>query len=412
MINYSRHVLGNGMKCIIHEDRGTSLATMNIVFNAGSKFENPQLTGLAHLMEHLMFSGSENAEDFDTPLQLAGGENNAFTNNDITSYYITLPAENIETAFWLESDRMLSLFLNEESLDVQRKVVIEEFRQRYLNQPYGDLMLLLRPEAYKVHSYGWPTIGKSTEHIEKISLSDVREFHNKFYSPSNAVLSVAGNVNTVTIISLAEKWFGGIIGIQSILPVLQQEPEQDEHRKIFVERKVPSDLIYKAWHICSRTHDDFRAMDIFTDLLSGGESGLLYERLVRDRKVFSEVNAWITGDTDPGLMMLYGRLMDGVDLGNAEKELMEVISGPLSGPPSKWEMEKMNNRFEATTLMSNLSSVNKAMNLATYENLGDVSLINREIEGYRSVSAAEVSDTASKYVTDNNCTTLYYKAIK
>jgi predicted Zn-dependent peptidase len=412
MTEFRKFQLDNGLKILIHEDSSTPLVAMNILYKVGSRNEDPRHTGLAHLFEHLMFGGSVNIPEFDSPLQLAGGENNAFTNNDITDYYITIPSKNIETAFWLESDRMLGLDLSKKSLEVQKKVVSEEYKQRYLNQPYGDAMLILRPLSYKVHPYMWPTIGMDISHIEKVKLEQVMDFYNTWYTPGNAILSITGNVKTAEALKLSEKWFGNIPSGHKKELTLPSEPVQTEERAAEVERKVPSDVIYKAWHVCSRGEKDFYTLDLLTDLLAGGESGRLYTSLVRDKKLFSDINAYLTGDIDPGLMVVYGKLMNGVDMDHAEKEIMNILEEISLSSAGSYEMEKVKNKFEANSVMANTNILNKATNLCLYEMLGDAAMMNREIESYRSVTAADVVKAAGKYFRNTNCSTLYYKSIK
>jgi zinc protease len=412
MTEFRRFQLDNGLKILIHEDSSTPLVAMNLLYMVGSRNEDPDHTGLAHLFEHLMFGGSENIPEFDSPLQLAGGENNAYTNNDLTDYYITIPAENIETAFWLESDRMLGLDLSEKSLEVQKRVVTEEFKQRYLNQPYGDSMLILRPLAYKVHPYRWPTIGMDIKHIEEVSLTEVGNFYNKWYSPDNAILAITGNIKTGEAMKLAEKWFGNIPATKRVQPVFTSEPIQTEARVAEVRRDVPSDLIYKAWHVGKRTDRDFYPLDLMTDVLAGGESGRLYTSLVRDKKLFSDINTYLTGDIDPGLMVVYGKLMNGVDIEHAEKEIMNLLDELLSSAISTYEMEKVKNKFEANSVMANTNIMNKATHLSLFEMIGDAGLINKEIEAYRNVTPGEVISAAQKYLVNSNCSTLYYKSIK
>ncbi len=410
MIKFSKTELENGLKVIVHEDHSTPLVALNILYDAGSKYEDPEKTGLAHLMEHLMFSGSVNIPDFDTNLQLAGGENNAWTNNDITDFYLTVPVDNLETALWLESDRMIGLDLTEKSLEVQRKVVMEEFRQRYLNQPYGDTMLLLRPSAYERHPYRWPAIGMDLGHIEKIGLPDIIRFFETRYSPDNAILSIAGNIEPEKAFDLCEKWFGGAGRRLVSKPVLPAEPDQKAGKVITVERDVPHDLLYKAWHVCHRDHPDFRSLDLLTDILAGGESGRLHEKLVREKKLFSEVNAYLTGDIDPGLLLFYGKLMTGCDMYKAEEEvivLIEVLKRECAGTA---EIEKIKNRFESVTLMSNLSALNKAVNLSFFELLGDAEMINAETSEYLRITPEEIRNSACRYMSDERCTTLYYKS--
>jgi predicted Zn-dependent peptidase len=412
VIKFEKFSAANGLKVIIHEDRTTPMVAMNILYNAGSKFEHPNRTGLAHLMEHLMFSGSANIPDFDSPLQLAGGENNAYTNNDITDFYDYIPAGNLETAFWLESDRMLSPDFSETSLDIQKKVVIEEYKQRYLSQPYGDVMLLLRPVVYEKHPYRWPTIGMDISHLEKIKLDDVKNFFRSRYSPHNAILSLAGNIDPGKAVELINKWFGEVPIRNIPSPELPVEPDQKSKKIITIERNVPSDLLYKAWHVCRRADDDFRVLDLLTDLLAGGESGRLHEILVREKKMFSEVNAYLSGDIDPGLLFFYGKLMAGVDIYRAEEEVTLIFDRLKTSLPDKTEMEKVRNRFESITLMSNLSVLDKAVNLCNFELLGDAGLINSQVDSFRKIQPFQVTEATGKYISEDNCTTLYYRSVK
>ncbi len=412
MVSFSRLTLGNGLRVIAHHDGSTPLTAMNLLFNVGSRHEDPGMTGMAHLFEHLMFTGTEAVPEFDLPLQLAGGENNAFTSNDITDYYITIPADNIETAFWIESDRMNGLELTQKSLDIQRHVVIEEFRQRYLNQPYGDAMLILRPLAYRIHPYRWPTIGMDISHIENVSLEKAREFFNSYYSPSNAVLTISGNTPPDVAFELAVKWFGPISQRTIINHPIPAEPEQTEERYAETVRNVPSNALYKAWHICGRKSDDFHALDLLTDILAGGESGRLYTKLVREKNIFSEINAWLTSDIDPGLAILSGKLMQGVSFDDAERAVDEVINELKDKKIPLSELNKVRNKYESSTLLSNTSVLNKAMNLSVYDILGDPGMINGEVSRYREVSAVRARDTAIRYFKATNCTTLFYKSSK
>jgi zinc protease len=412
MIDFKRHTLDNGLKILVHEDSSTPLVAMNIIYDIGSRDEDPQLTGMAHLFEHLMFGGSKNVPDFDTPLQMAGAENNAFTNNDYTNYYLTIPANNLETGFWLESDRMLSLSFSEESLNIQKKVVIEEFKQRYLNQPYGDIMLLLRPLAYKVHPYQWSTIGKEISHIEKVALTDIKDFFFSHYAPDNAILSLAGNVKYEEVLRLSDKWFGPIRKRGVPLRKLVQEPVQDKERTLQVEKDVPSDVLYKAWHICPRISKDFNTLDVLTDVLAGGESGRLYSSLVRDKKLFSDINGYLTGELDPGLLIINGKLMEGISFDTAEKAIKEVIDDLLKTPVPIIEMEKVRNKFESSMLFSNTSVINKAMNMGFYELLGDANTVNKEVELYNNVTPVMVVEAAKNYIIPSNSSTLQYKSLK
>lgn len=410
MINFNKFRLDNGLRVIVHEDRSTPLAAMNILYDVGSKDEDPSLTGMAHLFEHLMYCGTENIPEYDLPLQLAGGENNAFTNNDITNYYLTLPSVNIETAFWLESDRMLEPGFTQKKLDVQRSVVIEEFKQRYLNQPYGDVMLLLRPLIYTTHPYKWPTIGMDISHIEKVDLDHVKDFFSHHYTPDNAILTLTGNIDPDKAYNLAVKWFGSVPKRKRAIRNLPPEPAQTHGKKLTVERNVPSDALYKAWHMGPRKSRDYHALDLMTDLLAGGESGWLYNRLVRGKNLFSEINAYITSDIDPGLVIINGKLMNGTDIKKAEKAVNEVINELMDSALTDYELEKVKNRFESSVVLSNTSLLNKAMNLSTYELLGDPHMVNREVESYRAVSREMVRENAIKYLSPENCTTLFYLA--
>jgi len=408
MINFSRFSLDNGLRVIVHEDRSTPLVAMNILYDVGSKDEDPAITGLAHMFEHLMYCGSVNIPEYDLPLQLAGGENNAFTNNDITDYYLTVPAENIETGFWLESDRMLEPGLSQKKLDIQKNVVIEEFKQRYLNQPYGDAMLLLRRLAYTVHPYRWPTIGMDISHLENVTLENVMSFFALHYVTDNAILALTGNITPGRAYDLAAKWFGPIPGRASSPRSLPKEPDQNQKKNLTVEKNVPSDALYKAWHMGPRLSEDYYTLDLSTDLLAGGESGRLYNKLVREKNLFSEINAYITSDTDPGLIILSGKLMKGTDIYKAENAVNEVINELKDFALTSNELEKVKNKFESSTVLSNTSILNKALNLSIYELLGDTGLINREVESYRAVSRKMVQDAAIRYLNPENCTTLFY----
>lgn len=413
MIQYSRFTLENGLRILVHEDRSTPLVTVNILYDVGSRDENPDMTGLAHLFEHLMFGGSVNIPDYDQPLQLVGAENNAFTNNDITNYYITVPADNIETAFWLESDRMLELSFSQKSLDTQKAVVIEEYKQRYLNQPYGDAILLLRPHAYKVHPYRWATIGMDISHIEKVELQTIKDFFFSHYGPNNAMLCLSGNISNDRAIELARKWFGPIQRREIKPRNLPVEPYQAEERRMTVNRDVPADALYKMWHTCGRLGNDFQTLDLLTDILAGGESGRLNTVLVREKKLFSEINAYVTSDIDPGLLMLHGNVMKDVSIETAEQavnELLDNLKRPGSLPSD--ELEKVKNRFESSTVFSNTSALNKAINLSFFELLGKPDMINTEIEIYRNVNAEMIEDAARRYLDSSNCSTLYYKSTR
>lgn len=410
MIEFEKFTLDNGLLLLVHTDYSTPIAAFNLLYRVGSRNENPSKTGFAHLFEHLMFGGSANIPVFDEQLERVGGENNAFTSNDITNYYITLPAENIETAFWLESDRMLSLAFSQKSLDVQKSVVIEEFNQRYLNQPYGDVWLHLRPLAYKVHPYRWPTIGQSPEHISSATLDDVKEFFFSHYAPNNAILCVAGPVDPSNILELTQKWFGSIERRSLAESAILKEPQQAEPRYLTLERDVPFNAIYKAYHMCNRTHPDYPATDLLSDLLSNGRSSRLYQRLVKDQKLFSSVNAYITGDVDEGLFVITGYLYNSTSFEVAEKALIEQVEELQSKPVESLELEKVKNKFEANFIFEQESVLNNAMNLAYYEMLGDANLLNVELNRYGSVASSDIQRVARSILNESNCSTLYYSA--
>jgi zinc protease len=412
MIEYKRFTLENGLRVLVHEDRSTPLIAMNILYDVGSRDEDPSLTGLAHLFEHLMFGGSVNVPDFDTPLQLVGGENNAFTNNDITNYYLTIPSENIETGFWLESDRMLELDFSQKNLDTQKSVVTEEFNQRYLNQPYGDASLKIRPLAYKVHPYRWPTIGIDIEHIKNAGIEQVKRFFFSHYAPNNAILALTGNIDFDLAYKLTQKWFGPIEKREIQPRIIPSEPEQNEERILNIESDVPSTALYKVWHIGTRNSNDFYTLDLITDLLAGGESGRLHTRLVREKKLFSEINAYITADIDPGLIFVQGKLMKGVDIDHANSSVNEVIMSLLDKNGIQEEIEKVKNKFESSTVFSNTSILNKAANLSFFELLGNAGLINKEVEAYRNVDHQMISRAIDRYFISSNCSTLNYLSIR
>jgi predicted Zn-dependent peptidase len=412
MINYNRFSLDNGLRVLVHEDKSTPLVALNILYDVGSRDEDPCMTGLAHLFEHLMFGGSVNIPDYDMPLQMVGGENNAFTNNDFTNYYLTIPSENIETGFWLESDRMLELDFSQKNLDTQKNIVIEEFNQRYINQPYGDTILKLRPLAYKVHPYRWPTIGMDITHIENTDLEQVRKFFFSHYAPNNAILALTGNITYDLAFRLTWKWFGPIEKRKVQSRNLLVEPAQNKERILIIEKDVPLTALYKVWHIGPRNSMDFYTLDLITDLLAGGESGRLYTKLVREKKLFSEINAYLTSDIDPGLIIFQGKLMKDIDIQHAEEAVNEVIKDLQNRNEIKDEMEKVKNKFESSTVFSNTSILNKAINLSFYELLGNPELINQEVDAYRNVSQEMVIEAIRRYFVPSNCSTLYYKSTR
>ncbi|PLX13963.1 MAG: peptidase M16 [Marinilabiliales bacterium] len=410
MIKYDSLILDNGLKVIVHQDKSTPVVAMNIIYKVGSRDENPEKTGFAHLFEHLMFGGSVNIPKYDMPLQNAGGENNAFTNNDFTDYYLTLPKSNIETAFWLESDRMLSLAFSPKSLEVQRQVVIEEFKQNYLNQPYGDVYLLLKPLAFKKHPYRWNTIGKDISHIENATMQDVKDFYKKFYNPDNAILSVAGDVNKDEIFRLAQKWFGEIKKGDNLTRNYTKEDIQTENRELIVERNVPQTAIYFAWHMDKRHSKGFYACDLISDILSNGNSSRLFSRLVKERKMFSELNAFVSGDLDEGLFIISGKLINGYSPEDAEYAIDEQLNELTKKPVSDLELEKVKNKIESNLVFSRLSVLNKAMNLAYYEMLESAGLLEKEKDKYNAVSKTDIQQKAKELFAPGKKNKLVYLA--
>jgi zinc protease len=411
MISFEEFELDNGLRVIVHEDPTVQIAVMNILYDVGSRDEHPDKTGFAHLFEHLMFGGSKNIPNYDEPLQRVGGENNAFTNTDITNYYLTLPASNIETAFWLESDRMMSLSFDPKTLEVQRKVVIEEFKQRYLNQPYGDVWLKLRPLAYQVHPYQWATIGKEISHIENATMDDVRAFFFRYYVPDNAILVVAGNVTVAQVKILAGKWFGPIQpGKKS--RSLPREPQQKQRRFMEVKGQVPADAFYKAWHMPGRFDQDYYAIDLLTDMLGRGPSSRLYQKLVKEKEIFTSISAFAMGSVDPGLLVVNGRVKGGVTLKTAEEEVGEIIQNLRSNGSTEEELGKVKNQAESILEFGEVEVINRAMNLAFAKLSGDANLVNAEAKKIEQVTPADIKRVSNQILREENASVLYYQAQK
>lgn len=408
MIQYDRFILDNGLRVLVHEDHSTPMAVVNVMYDVGARDENPQKTGFAHLFEHLMFGGSINIPEYDDPLQMAGGENNAYTTNDLTNYYIQLPWENIETAFWLESDRMLSLAFDEKSLDVQRKVVCEEFKEHYINKPYGDVQHKLRDLAYKVHPYRWMTIGKELSHVENVELNDVKEFFFKHYRPVNAILVVAGHVQLEKVKRLAEKWFGSIPMGEKYQRNLALEPLQLEARKLTVEADVPLDAYFKAWHISSRLHKGYYSADLLSDVLSGGGSSRLYQALVKEKQLFSHIDCSHSGSIEPGLLSIEGRLVKGVKMEDAAAAVQEEVEKIKSELVSDAELEKVKNKTESMIAFEDMTVMNRANSLAYYELLGDADMMNTELARYHEVTINDLKETANEIFAENNSSTMEY----
>lgn len=406
---FEKAILGNGLRLIVHTDTTTPMVAVNVLYDVGARDEDPNRTGFAHLFEHLMFGGSINVPVYDEPLQMAGGENNAYTTNDITNYYVQLPVQNIETAFWLESDRMLSLAFSEKSLEVQRKVVSEEFKEHYINKPYGDAWQHLRALAYRVHPYQWMTIGKNLQHIEEAQLGDVKAFFKKHYNPSNAVLCVAGNVTMADVKPLAEKWFGGIAPGEKYLRNIPQEPKQTAPRRQTVAADVPVHALYKAWHMPARLMQPYYACDLITEIMGNGFSSRLYQRLVKEDQLFSSIQCYHTGSLDPGLLVVEGRLSEGRSLEEADAAVSAEMKKLTTEPVREEELEKAKNKIAATIEFEDVNLLSRANNLAFYELLGNAGYINEELERYMAVTREMLQGTAAAVLRDENCSTLFYQ---
>jgi predicted Zn-dependent peptidase len=408
VVEFERFSLDNGLRVIVHQDTSTPLAVLNVMYDVGSKDEDPGRTGFAHLFEHLMFGGSINIPEYDEPLQMAGGENNAYTTNDLTNYYIQLPSENLETAFWLESDRMLSLAFDEKSLEVQRKVVCEEFKEHYLNKPYGDAWLKLRELAYQVHPYRWMTIGKELSHIENARLEDVKNFFFKHYRPVNAILSVAGNVTTEQVKTLAEKWFGPIEPGEKYMRQLPVEPAQSAQRKLEIHADVPLDALYKCWHMSARLDKGYYAADLITEILGGGQSSRLYQVLIKEKQLFSHLDCSHHGTVDKGLLSIEGKLVKGVRMEEAEAALAEELGKLKANAVSEDELQKVKNKTESIIAFEDMSLMNRANSLAFYELLGDADLMHTELDRYNKITVDDILEESNTIFQETNCNTLWY----
>lgn len=394
----------------MHHDPTTPLAVVNLLYDVGARDEAPHRTGFAHLFEHLMFEGSQNIPEFDTMLQYAGGENNAFTTNDLTNYYISVPAQNLETAFWLESDRMMGLAFSEEKLKIQKNVVIEEFRQSYLNQPYGDVWMLLRSLAYQVHPYQWSTIGKNIDHIQQATLEEVKGFFDTFYHPGNVVLTIAGNVEPEEVFSLARKWFGDIPARIQPARELMHEPEQTTQRRLRVERDVPYHQLVMSFPSPARQHQDFYATDLLSDVLANGSSARLIQNLVKTRKLFIEINAYLSGSIDPGQFLITGKLTEGTSIEEAEKAIWEELDQLMQSSVGERELQKVKNKVEASQVFSESNVLAKAINLAYYELLGDAGLINEQMDRYFAVTPEMIQQAAARLFQPEKASVLHYCA--
>jgi predicted Zn-dependent peptidase len=408
MIQFEKFQLDNGLKVLVHQDTSTPMAVVNVLYNVGAKDEDPNKTGFAHLFEHLMFGGSVNIPVYDEPLQRAGGENNAYTTNDLTNYYCQIPAENIETAFWLESDRMLSLAFSKKSLEVQRKVVCEEFKEHYINKPYGDAWHKMRSLAYTKHPYRWMTIGASLQHVEDATMEDVKDFFFQFYRPNNAILVVTGNVQTEQVKQLAQKWFGPIEAGKPYVRNLPKEPVQEKSRSMDVRADVPLDMLMMTWHMGGRFDEGYHATDLITEVLGGGTSARLYEQLIKVKQIFSSIDCYHFGTVDPGLLVIEGKLVKGISMAVAEKAVLEEIEKIKNEILDAKEVQKVINKTESVICFEDMSIMNRAHSLAYYELLGDADLMNKELSMYQKVTPSMIQHTAQEIFQDSNRNTLYY----
>ena len=406
MIQYHKFTLSNGLRVIFHQDQSTPMAVVNTLYDVGAKDENPDLTGLAHLFEHLMFSGSTHVENFDQALQKVGGQSNAFTSNDITNYYINLPKNQIQTALWVESDRMRFLALTDKNLEIQRQVVIEEFKQRYLNQPYGDTWIELRPLVYTKHPYQWATIGKSLEHIERVTMSDALEFYNQFYHPNNAVLSIAGNFENAEVEDLVNGWYGDLPAGEKYNRILPKEPKQLEYREKIILRDVPATAFYFAFKMEGRDSAQYAVADLISDILGRGKSSLLYQRYYKEKQWVSEISAFILGSIDPGLLIIAGKLHNPNQMADFKEDLCNFLEAINRDGIEDLALKKVRNKFLTSKMFEELSLYSRAMNLAQFELLGDVNLINEEINVYQNISTKQIHNTMQEVLQPENCSCL------
>mgnify|MGYP002623030385 CR=1 FL=1 len=408
MIQFNKHTLANGLRLIHHYNAVTSMVAVNLLYNVGSSDENPNLTGLAHLMEHLMFSRTKHITKFDDVLSRVGGNSNAWTNIDVTDYYEELPASNLETALWLESERLLNLDLTEENIEIQKNVVIEEFKQRYLNQPYGDILHLTHGLAYKKHPYQWPTIGKDIETIKSFTHDDVAEFFHKHYSVDNAVMCISGNVDFDDTVRLVEKWFGDIEPRSRQARCLPQEPEQMEPRFIAHHSDVPNDMIFRTYHMCGRCHQDYQATDLLSDVLGNGTSSRFQKDLILGTDMFSEVSASVLGSRDPGLFYVKASLAPGVDFEKANAAIDKVLISLKNDGVTHNEVDKCVNKYISNRLFESVGYADKASLLSSHELLWGADGINTENDKYREIVPADIHRVASQVLRKENCSTIFY----
>ncbi len=408
MVNYQKFQLDNGLRVIVHEDETTPMAVVNVLYDVGSRDEQAHKTGFAHLFEHLMFRGSVNVPDYDGALHMAGGECNAFTSSDMTNYYDHLPASNLETAFWLESDRMLSLNFNEAFLKAEKGVVCEEFKEHYINQPYGDAWHQLRDLSYQQHPYKWPVIGKELAHIEQVELKEVKDFFFRYYRPNNAILTVAGGVKADEVLEKAKKWFGDIAPSDLAARQISPEPKQEAFRKKTVEADVPVDALYMCFHICKRLDPEFYTVDLLSDLLASGNSSRLTQSLVKEKQLFSTLNATHSGSFDNGSLFVYGKLAPNVKIETAEAAIWEELERLKTEVVGERELEKVINKVASSIAFSDINIGNRAFYLAYFDLLGMVDAINNEMEKYIHITTDQLQTVAQSIFRKENCSTLYY----
>ena len=406
MVN--KKTLSNGLRIVHMPMDDMQMVYVNLLYGVGARNESYEHTGIAHLLEHLMFEGTKNIPSFDEPLEKAGGENNAYTTNDVTCYYISLPRHNAELAFWMESDRMCNITFEKSKVDVQRQVVMEEFKQTKLNKPYGDASHILRAMAYKMHPYRWSTIGRKPSHISKVSVSVLRNFYKRFYAPDNAVLSVVGNISFEQVVEWSVKWFGDIPAMGFEKPQLPVEPRQVRMRRKTVYREVPQNALYMGFHMGSRLASDYYPCDVISDVLSNGYSGRLMQRLVKEQKLFTKIDAFISGCEDPGMFWIYSRVAPGVAMQEAEAAVWHELELLKNEPVPQEELEKVRNRFESEYTFRNIGGENFGNNLALACWRGNLASHLCEPELYRAVTAPEILKTAKELFRKGNATVLHY----
>ena len=407
-IPFTRQTLANGLHVLVHEDRTTPLAACTIVYRVGSRDEDPACTGIAHLMEHFMFSGSDHAPDFDLALQKVGAINNAYTSQDLTCYYIVLPANNIETALWLESDRMAALSFSQQGLDVQKQVVMEEFKETCLNQPYGDLMMHVYGLSYRNHPYQWLPIGKELSHIEQVDMNIIRRFHDTFYCPANAILVVAGNVHAEEIFAMADKWFGDILpGRQNPHRYPQESPSKENRLKV-VEKPVPDDMLFKSWLMPARTGADYCAYDLLSDILGTGQSSYLYRKFVMENRLFTDISASVSGSADKGLFFINGRPAEGISIEQADEQLTKYLADFQFNDKLSYDLQKVKNNAESIILERNLKVEDRANTLATGEFYSRAEDFADERTGYFAVTEEDIRRITETMFKRECGNTLYY----